>query len=134
MINKKETFFIKKNSTLPLLKFQLTDRILEKYGVTPDMLEDCAVTFSMYDVNNEVYKIANKAAALVINEDRISYPEEEKYTLTYKFSVSDTSKSGQFDAEFKVDFLGDHCGKITFPVDSKIRISIQDSITKTTVV
>lgn len=129
-----KTFYIKKNSTLPMLKFPLSQRLMEKYDITEDMLDNCAVTFSMYNVIDEVYKIANKEAKLVINEDLVRYPDEDKYTLLYKFSTSDTAKSGQFEGEFKVDFLGDRCGKITFPVDEKIAIYIQDSLTKTTVI
>jgi len=128
------TFFIKKNSTLPMLKFPLTERLMEKYDITEDMLEDCAVTFSMYNVADDVYKIANKEAKLLINDDRINYPDEDKFTLVYKFSLSETSKAGHFEGEFKVDFLGKYCGKISFPVDHKINIIIQDSITKTTVI
>lgn len=134
MLEKRPTFFIKKNSTLPVLKFPLTEWLMVKYSITEDMLDDCAITFSMYDVTNEVYKIANKEAILLVNENRVNYPAEEKYTLAYKFSVNDTSKAGLFDAEFKVDFIGDHCGKITFPNTEKIRVIIQDSLTKTTVV
>lgn len=134
MLEKRPTFFIKKNSTLPMLKFPLTEWLMEKYDITEDMVENCAVTFSMYDVTNEVYKIANVNALLLINEDRVKYPDEEKYTLGYKFKVNDTCNAGIFDAEFKIDFMGDSCGKITFPVTEKIRVIIQDSITKTTVV
>lgn len=134
MYNGRPTFFIKKNSTLPILKYPLTEWLMTKYDVTADMLENCAITFSLYDVDNEVYRIANKAADLIINEDLRKYPDEEKYTLAYKFSISDTSKAGLFDAEFKVDFLGDNCGKITFPTTEKIRVAIQDSSTKTTVI
>jgi len=36
--------------------------------------------------------------------------------------------------EFKLDFLGQGCGKLTLPVDSQINIVISDSITKTTVI
>lgn len=124
-------FFIKKNSTLPLLKYPLTDFLMEKYSVTEDMLQDCAITFSMYDIENDVYRIANKSALLLISTDRQEHPDQEKYTLAYKFSLHDTSKAGNFEGEFKVDFLGDHCGKITFPTAEKISISIQSSITKT---
>lgn len=133
MLEKRPTFFIKKNSTLPMLKYAMSEWLMQKYSITEDMLDDCAITFSMYDVTNDVYRIANKAAKLIINDDRLHSPEEEKYTLAYKFSIADTSKPGEFDAEFKVDFLGDHCGKITFPINEKIRVSIQDSLTKTTV-
>lgn len=122
------TFFIKKNSTLPMLKFPLSERLMEKYDVTEDMLENCAVTFSMYDVENEVYKIANKEGRLLINETSL---DDEKYSLVYKFSLSETSRAGNFEGEFKIDFLGDYCGKMTFPADDKIKILIQNSITKT---
>lgn len=134
MLEKRPTFFIKKNSTLPMLKYALSEWLMQKYGITEDMLDDCAITFSMYDVNNDIYRIANKAAKLVINDDFQAHPEDDKYTLVYKFSIADTSKAGEFDAEFKVDFLGDHCGKITFPVNEKIKVSIQDSLTKTKVI
>jgi hypothetical protein len=133
MLEKRPTFFIKKNSTLPVLRYVMTEWVREKYGITKDMLDDCAVTFSMYDVVNDVYKIANKAAILEIENHSID-PTTLEYVLAYKFSISDTSKAGQFDGEFKIDFLGDHCGKITLPTTEKIRVVIQDSITKTTVV
>jgi hypothetical protein len=128
------TFFIKKNSTLPKLKYPLTEAMRKKYDITDDMLENCAVTFSMYDSDTGVYKIANKAGELLVNDDFEENPDDELYTLAYKFSLVETSKAGMFEGEFKVDFLGDHCGKITFPMTGKIKIVIQDSSTKTTVI
>lgn len=133
MLEQRPSFFIKQNSTLPVLKFQLTDWLMRKYNITEDMLENCAVTFSMYDIENDVFRVANRGAMLLINEDRPSYPEEVKYTLGYKFSISDTCKAGRFEGEFKIDFLGDHCGKITLPVSNKISITIEKSNTKTIV-
>jgi len=127
-------FFIKKDSTLPILKYPLTQHILEKYDITPDMLENVAVTFSMIDANTGRFKIANVAGEFVINNDRVNYPDETKYTLTYKFKLSDTSKSGRFLGEFKLDFLGENCGKITLPTQNQINIIISDGITKTTVI
>lgn len=134
MYNSKPTFFIKKNSTLPKLKFALSEFMMLRYDITDDMLENCAVTFSMQDAESGFYHIANKAADLVVNTDFLENPDDDKYNLVYKFSIADTSKAGQFLGEFKVDFLGDHCGKITFPVTNKIDIVIQDSSTKTTVI
>ena len=135
MLLKPAAFFIKKNSTLPVLKFQLTEGLKRKYNITDDMLEDCAVTFSLYNEYNDVYAIANREASLLIADpSTFEDVEETKYTLAYKFTLRDTAKAGRFLGEFKIDFLGDCCGKITFPVDEKIPVIIQDSITKTTVV
>ncbi len=135
MYNSRPTFFIKKNSNLPKLKFPLSEYLLLRYDITDEMLENCAVTFSMVDADSGVYKIANKGADLVVNDNFQENPDDDKYNLSYKFSVSDTSKAGIYLGEFKVDFLGENqCGKITFPNTDKITIVVQDSSTKTTVI
>jgi len=127
-------FFIKKDSTLPVLKFPLTQHTMEQYDITPDMLENVAVTFSMTEADSGLYRIANVAGNLVVNNNRPDYPDELTYTLTYKFKLSQTRKAGRYLGEFKVDFLGENCGKITLPTQNKINIQISDSNTKTTVV
>lgn len=127
-------FFIKKNSTLPELKFPLTQKLREQYDLTDDMLENVAVTFSMMDAQTGQYRIANVAANLVINNNRPGYPDELQYTLMYRFKLSQTTKAGRFLGEFKIDFLGENCGKITLPTNGYVNIMISDSLTKTTVV
>ena len=127
-------FFIAKNSTFPILKYPLIQSLREQYDITDDMMENVAVTFSMKDADSGVYRIANVAGSLVINRDRPEYPDEVEYTLTYKFKPSQTTKQGRFIGEFKLDFLGENCGKITLPNDTPFQIIIGDSVTKTTVV
>ena len=127
-------FFIKKDSTLPELKYPLTQHAMEQYDITEDMLENVAVTFSMMEVNTGIYRIANVAGNLVVNNNRAEYPDEEQYTLTYRFKLPQTARAGRYYGEFKLDFLGEHCGKITLPTQKLINIQISDSITKTTVV
>ena len=132
--NTERKFFIKKNSTLPVLKYPLNQHLLERYDITNEMMGDVAVTFSMINEDTGIYYIANVEAQLIISNDRPMYPDEVKYTLAYQFNVKETSKIGLFRGEFKLDFLGENCGKITIPTDGKIVILISDSITKTTVV
>ena len=127
-------FFIKKDSTLPELKYPLTQKVREQYDLTDKMLENVAVTFSMMDAQTGQYRIANVAANLVVNNDRPGYPDELQYTLMYRFKLSQTTKAGRFLGELKVDFLGENCGKITLPTNGFINIQISDSLTKTTVV
>ncbi|HPC09449.1 MAG TPA: hypothetical protein PLN85_00045 [archaeon] len=129
-----KTFYIKKDSTLPELKYPLTQHFREQYDITEDMLDNVGVTFSMID-SYGIFHIANVSANLVINDDRMNYPDEEKYTLTYRFKEFETSKIGRFFGEFKLDFLDNDvgCGKITIPTNGNISIVIFDSLTKTTV-
>lgn len=128
-------FFIKKDSTLPELKYPLTQHTMQQYDITPDMLENVAVTTSMINTNTGIYRIANAAGNLVINNNRSEYPDEVQYTLIYRFKLPQTAKAGRYQAEFVIDFLGnENCGKIKLPVNGYINIIISDSITKTTVI
>jgi len=131
-----KTFYIKKDSTLPELKYQLTQKMLEKYDISEDMLEDVAVTFSMIDAETGLYRIANVGANLIVSVDRSKFPDEEKYTLVHKFTLSQTAKSGRYLGEFVIDFLDSNvgCGKLKLPTTNNIYIIICDSITKTTVI
>jgi hypothetical protein len=127
-------FFIKKDSTLPELTYPLTQHTMEQYNITPSMLENVAVTFSMIEAGSGLYRIANIPANLVINRNRPGFPDELEYTLMYRFKLPQTSKPGRFYGEFCLDFLGENCGKIKLPVDNQINIVISDSQTKTTVI
>ena len=130
-----KNFFIKKDSTLPELKYVLTQHVMEQYDITKDMLENVAVTFSMVEADTGRYRVANTPANIVINNDRAKYPDEFQYTLTYRFKLPQTKKVGRYEAELVIDFLGETgCGKIKFPVNNVINVIITDSITKTTVV
>lgn len=134
MYNSRPTYFIKKNSTLPKIKFGLSEYLMLRYDITEDMLDNCAITFSMQNAETGIYRIANRAADLVVNTDFALNPDDDKYSLVYKFSIADTSIPGVYLGEFKIDFLGeDQCGSIDFPIDNKLTIVINDSITKTTI-
>jgi len=126
--------FVKQHSTLPEVKFALTDRMRAKYDITDEMMESVAVTFSMRDAETGVYHVANDGGKLLVTEGEYVNLDESKYTLAYRFKEHQTRKAGRYLAEFKVDFFGDYCGKITFPTDDEINIIIGSSSTKTTVV
>ena len=130
---KTKTIFVKQDSTLAQIKFPLTQRLREKYDITEDMMDNVAVTFSMINSENGIFQIANAEARLKIVDDVYEKLDESKYTLTYRFKLIETAISGRYQGEFKLDFLGDYCGKITLPTDKPINIIIGDSITKTTV-
>ena len=127
-------FFIKKDSTLPELEYHLTQKVMEEYDITDDMLQNVAVTFSMINADTGIYAIANVPANIEFIRLRPQYPDNYIYELSYRFKLSQTSKPGRYLGEFVCDFLGENCGKIKFPVNGQINIMISDSITKTTVI
>jgi hypothetical protein len=88
----------------------------------------------MIDADTGLYRIANVPASIEYKRLRPQYPDNFIYTLIYRFKLHQTSKPGRYLGEFKLDFMGEGCGKLTLPVDSQINIQISDSITKTTVI
>lgn len=135
LINK-HIFNIKQNSTLPILKYPLYQKIREVYDITDDMLKNIAITFSMFDRDSGRYIIANNSANMVINRDKNNYLDETEYTLVYKFNKQETTDVGIFSGEFCLDFIGEYseCGKIKLPLNDFITINITNSITKTTII
>ena len=128
-------FFIKQNSTLPILRYPLEPKVLEKFRITKEMFENVAITFSMYDFGSNTYRIANRNADIEINVDKIERGGTDIFVLMYKFTEKQTSKPGVFIGEFVIDFLGDKgCGKLKLPISKNLNIFIQSSITKTTVI
>ena len=128
-------FFIKQNSTLPELVYPLTEDMMYRYSITPEDLTNVVVTFSMYEQESGIYRIANVAASLITEIQHPEYPEELTYYLVYKFRLHQTRKVGNYSGEFKIDFLNELCvNKLTLPTNEELNIIIGNSITKTTVI
>jgi len=130
-------FFIRKKSTLPILRIPITEKVMEYYNITEEMFENVAITFSMVNAETGFFRIANVAADLEVVDERIerAYVGKPKHNLVYKFKKRETNEVGYFIGEFVIDFLGENgCGKIKFPINEDLQIIISDSITKTTVI
>lgn len=124
-------FNIKQYSDYPILKIPLTQKIMEKYNITEDMMENAVVTFSMFNEDEGEYEIANNKGVLIYRQKIEETPYEEKYVLGYKFSKIETYKIGRYTGEFKLNFLEPYCGTITLPNNDYINIIIWESKTKT---
>jgi len=127
------SLYIKKNSSLSIVKYSLSIKLLDKYYITNEMLENCAITFSMKNAETGIFAIANVNAELLYLPDRASYPYDTEYSLVYRFKKNQITKAGIFHGEFAIDFLGNSCGKIIIPENDLIIINILDSIVKTDV-
>ncbi len=124
------TVIIKQYSTLPLLKYDISEKTLTRYNITEEMMDNVAVTFSMFDIENEEYVILNKKARIWYKEDKYEYPESGEYVLIYEFNKNETSKVGLYNCEFKLSILNPYCNILTLPNNEYIRVNIQPSNTK----
>ena len=82
-------FFIRKNSTEPILKMQLVQDGRSDFDSFYQKLVNSAISFSMKDTKNGAFVILNKAAGIVskTNVDILSPIEYYIYSLVPNFVV-----------------------------------------------
>lgn len=118
-------FYIRRNSILPTLKMKLIFDGRNDYKRFHDLLENSVVTFSMKNVNNGVYKVANKEGKIT----KVTIGDIDEYYVEYDWIVNDTNELGQFEGEFKIKFLDD-CSHIIVPIRENLYVNVLTSFTK----
>ena len=124
-------FFIKKDSTLPIIKMKVVNDGRFDYKKIFDRLENAAVTFSMVDEKG-IPRVYNQQG-LLIAVDKENCIEDEEFYIGYQFKLKDTKKVGCYKAEFILDFLDDGASLIV-PIRQDLFVNVVDSITQTEIV
>jgi hypothetical protein len=128
-------FTIRKNSTLPTLKYDIT-YLVAADATLAEKLKSGVVTFSMVDKATSQFIIANKTGKLAVEKPAthiVGTLNGLKYYLTYKWTRRDTSKLGEFRGEFRLDFIDGTSDSMVFPESPEaINISIVSTLTTTT--
>ena len=109
-----QSFIINKNATLPLLRLELNNDGRSEYWKAYLALQGASgVTFSMWNQETGIYKIANEPAEIVYDEYSGC---EERYVIQYKWKERDTNESGRYIGQFKITFSDDIVMEgVTFP-------------------
>lgn len=121
-----QNFYIKKNSTMPLLKMKVVNDGRFDYKKIYENLESANITFSMIDDRGN-YRVYNKLGLLIPSEEINS--DYDYFYIGYKFTQKDTKKIGVYKAEFKIDFPNDNSTLIV-PIMEDLYVNITDSFTK----
>ena len=116
-------FFIKKNSTLPLLKLQVVKDGRSDYNNFMELLETSSIFFSMVNVETGVLKITSKPAGFV-EKTFLDPNAEPEYYIYYQFTNTDTNTVGKFEGQF---LIKNDDGNLILPIREKLFIYIQDS-------
>lgn len=116
-------FYIKKNSTLPLLLMQVVKDGRSDYDSFMNLLEVSSVFFSMVDIETGIPKITSRPAGIVNKtfEDPNAEPE---YYIYYQFTPRETNKVGRFEGQFMVRTPD---GVLILPIREKLYVNVQDS-------
>jgi hypothetical protein len=116
-------FYLKKNSTLPLLKIQVAKNGRGDYNDFMKIIESSAIFFSMVDIQSGIPKITSRPAGFVEKflDDPNATPE---YYIYYQFTNRDTNRPGRYEAQF---MLRNDDGVLILPINEKLYINIQES-------
>lgn len=117
-------FFIKQNTTLPLLKMQIVKDGRSEYKYICDIIERSSIYFSMVDDSNGRPKIISGIAGFV-NKIFIEPNSNPEYYLYYQFTKNDTSSVGRFRGEFTL--LSDE-GTLVVPISDNLYINIAENL------
>lgn len=116
-------FYVRKNSTLPVLRIELLLDGRNLYNISNDIITGSTIYFSMVDKSTNILKVG-KSLCTITNESG-------KLFITYKFSGKSLSSVGEFIGEF---FITDSKGLEVIPITEKINIIVLDSIFNTNTV
>lgn len=128
-----DNFIIKQGATQPTLVMAVNKDNVFLYEKFQKALTNCSVSFSMYDIENNVFKITQQSGGLIIKNNctTCTLPDNE-YLIYYKFTQKDTNKPGRYRAEFKIDFFAtestDITGVFLAPVHDELYIDVVKSL------
>ena len=116
-------FYIKKNSTLPVLTVEVIVDNGNTFGNTNESFSASTITFSMKDEETNIYKIIGKSVSI---KEKYSTGDSplKSYYLETQFTLKETTKVGSFIGEFKI--INDQ-GTEILPLQNEITINIIDS-------
>lgn len=107
-------FFIRKNSTLPVLEVNLVKDGRLDFNYINSNLTNSTIYFSMMDVETGVYKIINGVCEL----------NQETNSVYYQFTKKNTLRTGRYLCEFS---FGTDQGIINLPLKDKLYVSVNES-------
>ena len=116
-------FFIKKNATLPLLKFEIFQDGRSNYNHIKNLSGITSGYVTLLDVNTNQVKFASRPCVITTG---VSEYDESKilYFVEYQFKNTETKNLGRFEVELSII---DSYGTIILPLESKVYVNIIES-------
>lgn len=119
-------FFIRQGSSEPILKLRMIDDGKNDKSSFNDRLENCNITFDMFDLETEEYEILNSPCQITTRDKKYNQTTEEYYVV-HQFTEVQTSKLGKYEGKITIQFLDINLNpttKLILPVKEKLFITI----------
>jgi hypothetical protein len=116
-------WFIKKNSTLPVLKIKVIKDGRSDYDRTMRYLNETDIFFSMVDTQTGIPRISCRPAGLM-KKEQLNTSAETEYYVYYQFTPFDTKKVARYKGQF---LFRNDTGIMTLPLNQDIFINVTES-------
>ena len=119
-------FFIRKGSSEPILKLRMIDDGKNDKSGFNDALQNCDITFEMFNIENGEYEILNSPCQITTRTKKYDQTTDEYY-IVHRFTESQTSNVGKYEGKVIIQFLDTHLNpttKLILPVREKLFINI----------
>ena len=116
-------FFIKKNSTLPILKINVIKDGRSDYDRSMRFLEETDIFFSMVNTETGIPKITTRPAG-IMKKEKLNANEEDQYYVYYQFTPFDTKQTARYKGQF---LFRNDTGVLVLPLNQEIYINVTDS-------
>jgi|TARA_R100001163_G_C5007182_1_gene154315 hypothetical protein len=121
-------FFIRKDSTDPILKMQLVLDGRNDFNSFHDKLANSSIYFSMKDVDTGILKVANKKA-YIVSKIPTSPNAPTEYYIYYKWTKNNVNRVGRYEGQFIIYFHSDNT-ELIVPIREDLYITVSDSFVK----
>lgn len=124
-----QTFYIKKDSTLPTLRMELIEDGRHSFHKFHECIQAADVKFTMVNADTNIAKIASADAYIKLRENDGC---TEQYVICYDWKARDTKDCGTykgtfeitFDPELKNDEYTYPSGVLNMPIREELYITI----------
>ena len=115
-------FYIKQNSTLPILKMEIIKDGRSDFNLNSFLSGSSTFLISLYDKSNDRFLFASKEC--YVTSEYSEFEGKDLYYLNYQFTNKDTLRTGRYEAQ--VSITSDQ-GVILLPLQDKYYINVLDS-------
>ncbi len=114
-------FFIKKNSTIPILKMVVSDEGRSDFNVNDEIANSTAVSISLWDVEKKKYKVANRECVVT---SELDHNGKLNYYIEYQLRDVETKNTGKYEIEI---LLTTNDGIKKLPLSDKYYLFVLES-------
>jgi len=115
-------FYIKQNSTLPILKMEVIKDGRSDYNLNSFLSASTTFLISLYDKSNDTFLFASKEC--YVTSEYSDFEGKDLYYLNYQFSNKDTLKTGRYEVQISIP---SEQGIILLPLQEKYYVNVLDS-------